>query len=257
LETQLIFAVGFPIIRSLMAIPKIPEFPKAGLQFLKSLKRNNRREWFLKHKPEYEEYVRHPMEAIVDAIAPELERFAPDMQASRKASLFRIYRDTRFSNDKTPYKTHVAAQFPPSGLDRHEGASFYFHIGPGEFLIGGGLYSPDPKDLMAVRDRIAERQRQFESIVTAPGFRRLFGAISGAQLMRVPRNFPKDHPAAEYLRFKQFLASRKFSPETATTAQFGVIVRETFRGLYPFVKFLNEPIRNQKMQRDFREKLLR
>jgi len=240
-----------------MPTPTIPEFPKEGLQFIKSLKRNNRRDWFLKHKHEYETYVRSSMEAIVEAIAPELEKLAPGLQASRKASLFRIYRDTRFSSNKSPYKTHVAAAFPPSGLDRHQGAGLYFHIGPEEFLIGGGLYSPEPQDLRAVRDRIAERYRQFETIVEAPGFRKLFGDISGAQLMRVPRNYPKDHPAAEYLKFKQFLASRMFPAETATTKRFGTIVLETFRTLYPFIRFLNEPIQNQKAQRDYREKLLR
>src|SRR6185436_15968091 len=101
----------------------------------------------------------------------ELEQFAPDLQASRKTSLYRIYRDTRFSNDKTPYKTHVAAVFPPSGLARHQGGGFYFRIAPKEFLIGGGLYTPEPQDLLAVRDQIAERYRQFESIVTSPAFR--------------------------------------------------------------------------------------
>jgi uncharacterized protein (TIGR02453 family) len=239
-----------------MTKSKLPAFPRAGLQFLQRLKRNNRREWFLKHKDEYEECVRGPMESIVEAIAPELEQLAPDLQASRKTSLYRIYRDTRFSNDKTPYKTHVAAVFPPSGLAKHQGAGFYFHIAPKEFLIGGGLYSPEPQDLLAVRDQIAERYRQFESIVTAPGFRKIFGEISGAQLMRVPRNYPKDHRAARYLKFKQLLAFRTFPAETATTARFGTILLETFRTLYPFVRFLNEPIRNHRKLKEQHDMLL-
>jgi len=226
-----------------MATTKIPAFPKAGLQFLKSLKRNNRREWFQNHKEEYEDQVRIPMESIVEAIAPELERFASDLQASRKASLYRIYRDTRFSKDKRPYKTHVAAGFPPSGLERHQGAGLYFHIAPGEFLIGGGLYSPEPQDLLAVREQIAEHYLQFRSIITAPRFKKMFGEIQGEQLIRVPRNYPKDHPAEFYLRLKQYLAARKFPAEVSTTAQFGTIVLETFRALYPFIRFLNEPIR--------------
>jgi uncharacterized protein (TIGR02453 family) len=239
-----------------MAKTTIPEFPKAGLQFLKSLKRNNRRDWFQKHKSEYEESVQDPMEAIVEAIAPELEKFAPELQASRKVSLYRIYRDTRFSKDKSPYKTHVAAVFPPSGLERHQGAGLYFHVGPGEFLIGGGLYSPEPQDLLAVRDRIAKQYRQLETILTALRFRKLFGEISGEQLMRVPRNYPKDHPAERYLRFKQFLAFRKFSAETATTPQFGKTILETFQALSPFIRFLNEPIRVQRSHQKRRNILL-
>ena len=165
-----------------MTTTKIPPFPKAGLQFLKGLKRNNRREWFLEHKADYEDNVRGPMEAIVEAIAPELKKIAPELEASRKASLFRIYRDTRFSKDKSPYKTHVAASFPPAGLVRHQGAGLYLHIAPGEFFIGGGLYSPESQDLLAVRDHIAERHRQFESIVAAPRFSKMFVEVSGAQL---------------------------------------------------------------------------
>ena len=116
----------------------IPHFPSEGLQFLRSLKRNNKRDWFQERKQTYEEFVRAPMEAIVEALAPELERFAPDIAASTKLSLFRIYRDTRFSKDKSPYKTHVAASFPPTGMAKHQGAGFYFHIAPTEFFIGGG-----------------------------------------------------------------------------------------------------------------------
>src|SRR5262245_8222522 len=128
--------------------------PKA-LHFLSSLKRHNNREWFQKNKPVYEEEIRLPLERLIDALAVEFERFAPDMQASRKASLYRIYRDTRFSKDKTPYKTHVAGVFPAKGLERHGGAAFYFHFNPTELLIGGGLYMPLPDDLMALRQHIA------------------------------------------------------------------------------------------------------
>jgi uncharacterized protein (TIGR02453 family) len=235
----------------------ITSFPEAGLKFLRSLKRNNRREWFQERKHIYEESVRAPMEAIVDELAPELERFAPDMMASHKVSLYRIYRDTRFSKDKTPYKTHVAAVFPPKEMAKHQGAGFYFHISPTEFFIGGGLYSPDPKDLQAVREQIAGRFRQFESIVRAPRFRKMFGDISGAQLARVPQGFAKDHPAAHYLRFKQLLASRLLPVVTATSDQFGPTVLDTFRTLYPLICFLNEPIRQTQKQRERRDLLMR
>ncbi len=228
---------------------KIPSFPEEGLKFLKGLKRNNKRAWFQPRKAIYEEFVRRPMEAIVDALAPEFKRFAPDFQASRKASLFRIYRDTRFSKDKSPYKIHVAAGFPPVGIAQHRGAGFYFHISATEFYIGGGLYMPEPRDLQAVRSHIAENLRAFEKIVKAPSFRRLFGEVSGSRLERVPRGFARDHPAEHYLRFRQLLATRSLPVEMVTSAKFGPTLLETFRALYPFIRFVNEPIRNLQKQR--------
>src|SRR5919198_5428275 len=132
-----------------------PVFPKEGLKFLQSLKRNNNREWFSEHKAIYEECVKRPIDDLITALAADFRKFAPEMVASPKVSAYRIYRDTRFSKDKSPYKTHVAAVFPRSGLGKHEGAGFYLHIAPSELLVGGGLYMPLPNDLNAVRTFIA------------------------------------------------------------------------------------------------------
>src|SRR5437870_13850560 len=164
-----------------------PGLPKEGLQFLRSLKRNNNREWFQKHKSIYETQVKQPMESLIEFMATEFQRFAPEMVASPKVSAYRIYRDTRFSKDKSPYKTNVAAVFPRSGLGKHEGAGYYLHIAPAELLIGGGLYMPLPKDLNAVRNHIAAGPAAFVRIVEGREFRRLFGALGGEQLSRVPR----------------------------------------------------------------------
>lgn len=240
-----------------MTRSQFPQFPKTGLRFLKSLKRNNHREWFLEHKGEYEENVRQPMMQIVEALALELETFAPEIMASPKASLYRIHRDTRFSKDKTPYKTHVAAVFPPRGLEKHEGAGFYLHITPTEFLIGGGLYSPLPEDLAAVRGHVAAHHRRLDAIVKSRGFVRMFGNISGEQLVRVPRGFPADHAAADHLRRKQFLAFRTMPSAITTTSEFGGIVTETFRTLLPMIRFLNEPILKTRQARQRRDALLR
>lgn len=240
-----------------MTRSKLPEFPKSGLRFLSSLKRNNRREWFLEHKEDYEQSVRQPMIAIIDALALELDTFAPEVIATPKVSLYRIYRDTRFSKDKTPYKTHVAASFPIKGVERHEGAGFYLHITPKEFLIGGGLYSPRPEDLAAVRDHVAHHYRRLDAIVRARGFRRMFGDLSGEQLVRVPRGFPADHAAADHLRRKQFLASRLMSSDVVTTPKFSGIVIETFRMLHPLLRFLNEPILRSRQSRQRRDALMK
>src|SRR3954466_10447691 len=115
-------------------------FPKEGLKFLQSLKRHNNREWFQRHKSIYEQHVKQPIFDLITALGQDFQQFAPEMAASPKVSAYRIYRDTRFSKDKSPYKTHVAAVFPHSALGKHAGAGFYVHIAPSEVFIGGGLY---------------------------------------------------------------------------------------------------------------------
>src|SRR6266852_1538950 len=214
-------------------------FPKEGLHFLRSLKRNNNREWFQKRKSIYEQHVKQPMTDLIEALAGHFQRFAPEMVASPKVSAYRIYRDTRFSKDKSPYKTHVAAVFPRSGLSKHEGAGLYLHIAPEELLVGGGLYMPSPEDLNAVRSHIFKNHKKFLKIVENAAFRRRFGKVGGEQLTRVPRGFPADHVIADYLRHKQFLAGRNFPPEYATSPRFYKTLIETFRAMLPLVRFLN------------------
>jgi len=240
-----------------MTRPAFSGFPVEGLQFLRSLTRNNNREWFQEHKGIYEECLKQPMMDLIASLAEDFAEFAPEMIASPKASAYRIHRDTRFSKDKSPYKTHVAAVFPREGLGKHEGAGFYLHISPTEVLFGGGLYMPLPEDLNAVRQRISEDAGALLKIVKASGFRRLFGSLSGEQLSRVPRGFPPDHPAADYLRMKQFLASRTFPPALATDRSFYSEVVKTFRGMVPLIRFLNEPIVRARRLRDRQDALMR
>src|SRR5712691_6938217 len=156
-----------------------PRFSAETLRFLRSLKRNNRREWFNAHRDDYEAYVRQPMTAIVERLADDLRALAPELVASPKVSMYRIYRDTRFSENKTPYKTHVAAVFPTRGLQKHEGAGVYFHISPTEVWIGGGMYAPQPEHLYAVREHIASNIKRLRTIVESPAFKRQFGQLEG------------------------------------------------------------------------------
>src|SRR6266699_397859 len=217
-------------------------FPKEGLQFLQLLQRHNNREWFQEHKGIYEDYVKQPMAELIEALAVEFAQFAPEMIASPKASAYRIYRDTRFSKDKSPYKTHVALVFPRSGLGKHEGAGRYLHIPTQELLIGGGLYMPLPEDLNAVRNHIVDHPDRFFAILEHDRFRKIFGSLGGDRLQRVPQGFPVDHVAADYLKYKQFLAARNFPPRVATTPRFYKLVLETFQAILPLVRFLNDPI---------------
>jgi uncharacterized protein (TIGR02453 family) len=231
-------------------------FPSEGLKFLRSLKRNNNREWFQEHKGIYEQHLKRPMTELISALAKDFQEFAPEMIASPKVSAYRIYRDTRFSSDKSPYKTHVAAVFPRTGLGKHEGAGFYLHIDPSELLIAGGLYMPLPEDLNAVRQAIAADFRTFSKIIGARDFRKLFGAVQGERLSRVPRAFPPDHPAAEYLKCKQYLAARTLPATDAVSPSFYSLVRDTFRTMTPFIRFLNAPIVRARRGRDRQDALL-
>jgi uncharacterized protein (TIGR02453 family) len=221
-----------------------PRFTDRTLKFLRALKRNNRREWFNAHKDDYEAHVRQPMIAMVERLAIDLLEFAPELVASPKASLYRIYRDTRFAADKSPYKTHVAASFPTRGLPKHEGAGLYFHIGCDEVWIGGGMYAPQTAQLVAIREHIAGNPNRLRSIVESPAFRKHVGALDGEKLSRVPRGYPKDHAAADYLRHRQFIAGREFAPSFATSPAFYRTLLRIFTEVAPMSRFLNEPLLN-------------
>ena len=215
--------------------------PKA-LSFLRALKRNNDREWFRARKDQYEALVRAPMIAIIDRLAHDFQVFAPDLVATPKASLYRIYRDTRFSDDKAPLKTHISAIFPCRGLPKHQGAGLYLEVAPQWVWVGGGMYAPDTAQLQTVREHIAANHQRLRAIVESPAFRRSVGQLDGERLQRVPRAFPKDHQAAEYLKYRQFLAGREFPATFATSPRFYSGVVAVFRHVAPLTRFLNEPL---------------
>ena len=219
-----------------------PSFTKDTLSFLRALKRNNDREWFRSRKDEYDRVVRTPMIAVIEQLARDLRRVAPELVASPKASLYRIYRDTRFSEDKTPLKTNAAAVFPWKGLARHEGAGLYFEIAPGWVWIGGGMYAPASPQLVKVREHIVRSWPELKKITRGKAFVSRVGEIHGDRLTRPPRGFPADHPAIEFLKHRQFLASREFPPELATSAEFYPTLLATFTAIVPLVRFLNAPL---------------
>src|SRR2546425_5942363 len=219
-----------------------PRFTSESLRFLRALKRNNRRDWFNAHRDDYEAHVRQPMTTIVTRLADDFRDFGPEFVANPKTSMYRIYRDVRFSENKAPYKTHVAANFPTRGLPKHEGAGLYFHVSPDEVWIGGGMYAPPQPQLHAVREHIAKNSSRLRTLVESPAFRHDVGTLEGERLRRVPRGFAKDHEAAEYLKFRQFLAGREFPASFATSPKFHGGVLSVFRRVAPFCRFLNEPL---------------
>jgi uncharacterized protein (TIGR02453 family) len=216
-------------------------FTRETLSFLRSLKRNNDRAWFHENRARYETHVRGPMLSIVERLASDFSKFAPEFQADPKISMFRPWRDTRFSEDKTPLKTNVAAVFPYRALGRMNGAGLYFEVAARWVWIGGGLYAPETSQLQAVREHIAEHHGQLDKIVKAAGMKRL-GGLRGDRMTRVPRGFAKDHPAAHYLQYKQFLGFREEPAAFAARSDFYRQLLATFRQLAPLVRFLNEPI---------------
>jgi len=219
-----------------------PRFDPNALRFLRALKRHNDREWFKARKDVYETSVRRPMVDVIERLAGDFRGFAPELVVSPQKSLYRIYRDTRFSENKAPLKTHVAAGFPWRGLPRHEGAGLYFEVAGGWVWAGGGMWAPQPPQLHRVREHISNTYPEIQRISRTRTFRRDLGDLQGDRLSRVPRGFKKDDPAAEYLKYYRFVAGREFPASLATSAEFYPTLLRTFRALMPLVRFLNEPL---------------
>lgn len=221
--------------------PPFDGFPREGIDFMKRLKRNNTRAWFEKHKEEYETFVKLPMQSLIVALQPHFEKFAPEFEVNPKKSIFRIYRDVRFSKDKTPYKTHVAAHFVLSGKPKGvEGSGFYLHIEPGEVFLGGGIYMPDSDQLKKIRRAIADHPEQFLSIMKQGNFKKTFGTLQGEKLQRVPQGYDPGHPMAEWLKHKQFFLWVEWSETKCLKEKFVDEVAVLFKAATPMVRFLNE-----------------
>ena len=217
-------------------------FSSKTVSFLRSLKRHNDREWFRARRDDYERHVRGPMVAVVEQLGRDFGRFAPELIASPKQSLFRIYRDTRFSDNKKPLKTHAAAIFRTRELPKPQGAGLYFEIAPGWVWIGGGMWRPEPPELVCIREHIDETWPEMRTITRARAFRRRFEELSGDTMTRVPRGYPADHPAAEFLKFRQFYGGAEFPASLAHSREFYPTLIATFKALMPLVRFLNEPL---------------
>ncbi|HEX6463839.1 MAG TPA: DUF2461 domain-containing protein [Vicinamibacterales bacterium] len=216
-----------------------PRFNPKTLAFLRALKRNNDREWFKARRGEYEAQVRGPMIAVVERLAIDFRSFAPELIASPKQSLFRIYRDTRFSNDKKPLKTREAAVFRTRQLPKPQGAGLYFEVAPEWVWIGGGMWRPEPPELVKLRAHVAETWPEIRNLTRARAFRSRFDGISGETMTRVPRGYPADHPAAAYLKLRQFHSGAEFPASLAYSRTFYPTLIATFKALMPLVRFLN------------------
>jgi uncharacterized protein (TIGR02453 family) len=235
---------------------RFPGFPPEAMQFFRGLARNNRREWFQPRKPVFEEKVKRPMWEMVEALNASMRKFAPDYVTDPAKAIYRFYRDTRFSKDKTPYKDHIAASFPRRGLPGQGGAGYYFAVSHKDVGIGGGVYMPLPETLRAIRHHIAEHHEEFRKIIKARNLGTLFGGMQGEQLSRVPKGFAKEHPAEDLLRYKQFLLYVELPPELATSPKLFGEVNKRFVAMTPFMDFLNAPLMKTAKKPDARDFLL-
>jgi uncharacterized protein (TIGR02453 family) len=224
-------------------------FSPEALAFLRGLKRNNARPWFEERRPLYERAVLGPLRLLAEELDVRFAKLAPEFVAPPKHALFRIHRDVRFSKDKSPYKTHAALWVfhrdagRGVGRDAHGGAGFYFHLEPGASLVAGGFWMPPRPLLTRLRERIVEERQAFGRLLHAPAFVRRFGGLTddepGVMLTRVPRGFAPDHPAAHWLRFNSFTASRGLSDREALSGSLVDRLMSDYEALLPLVRWLN------------------
>ncbi|HSL22197.1 MAG TPA: DUF2461 domain-containing protein [Vicinamibacterales bacterium] len=220
---------------------RAPRFPPGATRFLSALKRHNDREWFRAHRAEFDALLDAPMNALIERLAVDLRRVLPSAVASPRVSRYRMYRDTRFSENKAPLKTHVAAVFPCRPLPKNQGPGLYFEVAHGWVYAGGGLHMPAPDTLQRMREHIAQHHRTLSRIVNGRTFRRLFGEIEGDRLSGMPRGFPADHPAGELLKYRWIIAGREWPASFASSPRFYPELVRTFEALSPLIRFLNAP----------------
>jgi uncharacterized protein (TIGR02453 family) len=227
-------------------------FRPAALTFLRALKKNNRREWFEANRATFERDIKEPMKAFVEELDVKFATLAPEFVGDPKTSLFRIYRDIRFSADKSPYKTHAAFwifhRAPGRGVGQtvDGGAGFYFHLEPDASIVAGGLWMPPRPKLQLVRDAIADDPKAWESVVMHRAFTRRFGGLNeddpGVLLKRLPRGYDPGHPAEQWLRFNSFTVSRDLSNDDVISPKLAAMVMKDFTAMLPFVRWINRAL---------------
>jgi uncharacterized protein (TIGR02453 family) len=218
-----------------------PGFPAEALEFFRGLARHNKREWFQPRKAHFEEYVKQPMMRLVEALNRNLEPIAPALVTPPEKAIYRIYRDTRFSKDKTLYKDHIAASFHNRSSAGQSDGGLYVAISHKEVAVGGGVYLPEPAALRTIREHIAENHADLRRILASKTVKRLLGDLEGDQLSRVPKGFACDHPAADLLRYKRYILYVELPPELAITPQLHAEIWSRFRATLPFLQFLTAP----------------
>lgn len=211
-------------------------------RFLADLKKNNDRDWFQANKPRYLE-AKEEFEALVAELIQRIGAFDPAVKGlDARRCIYRINRDTRFSKDKSPYKSNIGAYLSAARNDFHDCAGYYIHIEPGNCFLGGGAYQPSPEWLKAIRRAIDVDGGSLKKIVTSAIFKKHFGAMEGETLKKAPQGYRPDHLFVDLLRHKDFLAMRKLKDKDVTSPGFAKEAAAVFKAAKPLGDFLNEAL---------------
>jgi uncharacterized protein (TIGR02453 family) len=226
-----------------------PCFSAEALRFLRGLKRNNDREWFEGRREVWEHDLKAPMLALIERITDGMMDYAPQHVRPAPKCLFRIYRDTRFSADKSPYKTHVAAWWSRHGLEKTSGGGYYLHLSSTELVIAAGVYMPQKEQLLAIRRHLLEHHAEWQRLIENRKLLRAFRLHDPMALARPPRGFPAEHPAMEWIKWRQWGVTAHLPAEDALKPTLAAEVEKRFRLAAPLVDFLNAPLASRPRRR--------
>lgn len=213
-----------------------------SLDFLKDLSKNNNRDWFHDNKKRYEKELKKPFENTIGAIIQEVQKVDPNIVVTPKQAIFRIYRDTRFSKDKSPYKTHVSAILAPGGTKQKEHPGMYIHVEPGMLMLGGGAYFLETQSLYQLRQFITLNIKRFENIISNPGFVEKYETLKGEKNKRLPKEFMEAAETQPLLYNKQFYYMAELDPKNVLRKDFVPFVMEHYHAAKPFNDFLIEAL---------------
>jgi uncharacterized protein (TIGR02453 family) len=219
-----------------------PYFTSHALDFLRKLKRNNRREWFEARRDVYESELKLPMLALIERVMQGMVEYAPDHLRPPRRCMLRIYRDTRFSADKTPYKTNVAAWWTRNGLEKTSGGGYYLHLSATELILAAGVYMPPKEQLFAIRQHLLEHHVEFRRLLENKKLRAKMTTHDPQSLTRPPKGFSEDHPAIEWIKWRQWGVIATLPASEALKPNLAAKVEEYFRLTASLVNFLNEPL---------------
>lgn len=211
------------------------------LNFLQQLSENNNRDWFHEHKQEFIK-AKENFEIITEILISQIGKFDKEVGSLQaKNCIFRIYRDVRFSKDKSPYKTNFGAFLVPGGKKSGK-AGYYLHLDPNGSFLAGGVYMPPSDQLKRIRSYIFEHTGELKQIISEPGFKNNFGEISGDTLKKAPRGFPADFPDLDLLKFKSYIVVKEFNKPAVIRPEFLNEAFEVYHHMNPFIAYLNKAL---------------
>ena len=217
-------------------------FNEAAVKFLRGLKKHNDRVWFDARKDVYEAELKAPMLAVIEEVNAALAGFAPEFVRPPHKCMMRIYRDIRFSKNKQPYKTNLAAWWARQGLEKTSGGGFYFQFSPDEVIVAGGAYMPEKDQVLAIRRHMLEHHEEYRKMMATKKMRAMMTEFEPERMTRGPKGFPPDSPAMDLILQRQWGVSAQLSLETALGPGLVKAIVERIKVAAPLVAFLNTPL---------------